>query len=171
MVVEWSRWCQCSPTEYVYRIGWTSMEHRGRTTMGTFKGLPHTPTSVNQTRTRPGMLYGHRNIAMLYGGPRLNLIYISALPHQGKYRGQQEGRGGRSIRILLVSWTFQVAAGDSTYLYDQWSYIKVTYVDIYDSTVTALPIILSATLNWSFHVGVRLRIFVRYRFINRHWYS
>lgn len=77
----------------------------------------------------------------------MNLIYISALPHQGKYRGQQEGRGGRSIRILLVSWTFQVAAGDSTYLYDQWSYIKVTYVDIYDSTVTALPIILSATLN------------------------
>lgn len=72
-------------------IGRTSMEQR--LGGGTFKGLPHTPTSVNQTRTRPGMLYGHRNIAMLYGGPCLNLIYISALPHRGNWGGG--GGGGR----------------------------------------------------------------------------
>lgn len=57
----------------------------------TFRGSPHTWARVNQTRTRPGMLYGHRNIAMLYGGPRLNLIYISALLHRGKC----EERAGR----------------------------------------------------------------------------
>lgn len=39
------------------------------------------------------MLYGHRNIAMLYGGPRLNLIYISALPYRGKVQGRERARG------------------------------------------------------------------------------
>lgn len=57
---------------------------------GTFRVLPHTRARVNQTRTRPGMLYGHRNIAMLYGGPRLNLIYISALLHREKCEDRAE---------------------------------------------------------------------------------
>lgn len=87
MSVLGERWC------VVYRVSvervWSSGWGRGET----FKGLPHTPTSVNQTRTRPGMLYGHRNIAMLYGGPCLNLIYISALPHRGNWGGG--GGGGR----------------------------------------------------------------------------
>lgn len=104
---------QRTNTGVVYSIGRTSVEQRlgGR---GTFKGLPHTPTSVNQTRTRPGMLYGHRNIAMLYGGPCLNLIYISALPHRGstgRRRGMERGEGRTlSIRILSVrSEVLQVA--------------------------------------------------------------
>lgn len=86
MSVLGERWCVVYrvSVERVWSSGWGG---------GTFKGLPHTPTSVNQTRTRPGMLYGHRNIAMLYGGPCLNLIYISALPHRGNWGGG--GGGGR----------------------------------------------------------------------------
>lgn len=62
---------------------------------------------MNQTRTRPGMLYGHRNIAMLYGGPCLNLIYISALPHRGNWgwgrmSGGERGTEKREERYLFV---------------------------------------------------------------------
>lgn len=53
------------------------------------------------------MLYGHRNIAMLYGGPCLNLIYISALPHRGNWgwgrmSGGERGTEKREERYLFV---------------------------------------------------------------------